>query len=889
MLIIPCSLIPQRIAHHPGEVLEVVVADENQGGSSSIGVPSHVPSELLVVPSSNSSEAMSLTRLASCLSIREGDDNQALVVRPQDRSPELAVQQLPMSTTSHSQPGSENNMALQEQLHLLQMQMQQVLQQKEEFVERIQQIDQQAQLTQQQLEGILDRMQQTDQQTQHTQKQIGDVLEKIEQTGQQAQRTQQQLEEILGKVHWTDQQAQQTQKQMDEILKKIQQTDQKARYHSIQQQPYERLGQQQQDHLSLQAFDKFIHAQHRVQVVLSKPSSELPVPRLFIILPEPTDNVDGQGRPCSLQFRLYFLCECGAHTMARDYDKPHEVHLANHPGYDIEKQDEFIEKYGSYLLIMMHMVKYGAVAEGLVVPPLLRRNYATEDGEGQERLQSIKDNISRLANDTITYLESAGNTVNSETNVTTRMHLGSPELAQLRSYVNVTEGERSIGGLWATSTQEGHCTWICRNHLLEHYEPAFQQLKYIIFAAGGICRHRNVELKITSETMKKQLYNVIGKVCSIQDVRNQLLLTQVGLDMAGHSSTVESTSEIPRTRSSLESLSLDFGRLSMVANGISHGQVNDVDLTIPRFGGLTLSEFAFIHRCHPVLLKILHASEDMDESRLTDVLQYSTRLKELHVGGVVRRFFIIINSILSTRDKIIQSGQCALRTLEVKREDLIPLKQRGSCSCSHSLGAVTVSFSEEPHSFDMETHVNFDESDLAPEATHDFIRQYGWSIKSLTVSSSFSDRHAELLDQVTQERGSMIERIDIIPDSLTETGLNALDRAIGRSQNFRSVRLCLEMTDKDIPMTKAKLLLERYKGQLTDLCLRGDDTVRLWMRYIERTFQTEDEFPILKSLCALSAWNVPQHSVLGGLICKTHRGQSGHLRLRRSDSYNLWS
>ncbi|KAI8354814.1 hypothetical protein B0O80DRAFT_498017 [Mortierella sp. GBAus27b] len=149
------------------------------------------------------------------------------------------------------------------------------------------------------------------------------------------------------------------------------------------------------------SLNQFVHAQCRVQAVLANPSLKLPIPRLFIILPGPTAVVDGQGESHQLQFRLYFLCECGNHTMGKDCDKPHEVHLANHPGYDINNQDDFINKYGSYRLTMMYMVKYGAKARGLVVHQLLGLNHVIGEGE----------NIGQLVNDTITHLQGVSTTL----------------------------------------------------------------------------------------------------------------------------------------------------------------------------------------------------------------------------------------------------------------------------------------------------------------------------------------------------------------------------------------------------------------------------------------------------------------------------------------------
>jgi len=768
-------------------------------------------------------EAMSATRdEVSLRSIKTDDDNQTLIVQSQ----------VYPSVRAFRRPSTPNTILYQ-------------LGTEETFVQQGERLQLHSQTLQLQVDEILERIQQTQ-----------DQINCIPQNLQKMQENPQQMDDVLLEIRQLDQRAQHFHKQYEQLLQQIHDMD-----HIVRQKKQSLSEQRCQE--TLQAFNYILNTQYRVQATLARVYYQPAVPRLFIILPEPTAVGDMQKNPCSMPFRLYFLCECGAHTMARNCIKTHEVHLANHPGYGINNQSEFIDKYGSYLLTMMYMVKYGAVAGGLVVPPLLGLNHAIEDGDDQGHLQFIKKNIGRLVNDAITHLEGTISTVNSETNTTTEADLGSSELAQLKTYVKVMDDERSIGNLRAISTQKGHCAWICCKHLLEYYEPAFQRLKYILFAAGGVCHDNKVEFKITSETTKKQLYNAIGKVRGIPDVMRGQSLKQVGSDMGGHSSVIESTSEMISSLNGVESLSLDFDQLSMVAGGISQGVISDVALTVPRFSNLTLDDFEFIHQCHPVSLRILRASEIMDEARLVDIPQHSTSLRDLRVGCVGQRFFVLINLILSTRDKILQSGgHFALRSLEVKGEDLIPLQRTEPCSCYQYLGAVTVSFSEEPHSFDMETHVSFDESHLTPDDTAvcDFIRRCGWSIKTLGASISFSDRHAELLDQATQKRGSVIEHVDITPDSLTETGLDALHRTVERSKNFHSVRLCLNELQRNDRMQKALLLFERYKGQLKSLRLKGYDQNRQWMARFTQVIIVKDAFSSLEALCAENVKTVPQRT-----------------------------
>ncbi|KAI7823307.1 hypothetical protein BC939DRAFT_162892 [Gamsiella multidivaricata] len=68
-----------------------------------------------------------------------------------------------------------------------------------------------------------------------------------------------------------------------------------------------------------QALDHLTIIQSRVQTVLTQTYElhEYPIPRLFIVLPKASRRRDKLLNPFSDQYRLYFLCECGSHTMSK--------------------------------------------------------------------------------------------------------------------------------------------------------------------------------------------------------------------------------------------------------------------------------------------------------------------------------------------------------------------------------------------------------------------------------------------------------------------------------------------------------------------------------------------------------------------------------------------
>ncbi|KAG0277760.1 hypothetical protein BGZ95_005380, partial [Linnemannia exigua] len=140
---------------------------------------------------------------------------------------------------------------------------------------------------------------------------------------------------------------------------------------------------------------------------------DLPVPRLFIVLPDPRPrDWNNSNAPDSHQprpYRLYFLCHCGPgstfprarsrprpHTRsARDHSNSNDnnadaidfdncIHIADQPGYDIVNLRQFSDRFGEYTLMLLRAFKQGintVTSSGtsklpkIILPPLSQRLY----------------------------------------------------------------------------------------------------------------------------------------------------------------------------------------------------------------------------------------------------------------------------------------------------------------------------------------------------------------------------------------------------------------------------------------------------------------------------------------------------------------------------------
>ncbi|KAG0231769.1 hypothetical protein BGX31_005357 [Mortierella sp. GBA43] len=285
----------------------------------------------------------------------------------------------------------------------------------------------------------------------------------------------------------------------------------------------EKMKQMQEETLSRLAI-----IQNRVEAVLTQTYElhEYPIPRLFIVLPKAESFRNKITGLFSDHFRLYFLCECGTHTMTENTKTLHEIHMAKHEGYDLEKPTEFFERYGSYIQAMMYMIKFGISAAGIAVPPLA--NFKVVDGldSAQKYMDYLKKNIGPLVDDTIKFLSKTENGSGSEltaydTEFDRLEALEGADLRQLDSYLKIKDEGRVLGNLYRIVTQQGHVKWVCLDHYRASYrEASIQQLREIVEVNSGkfIEQEGRIEVEITTNTLAKQFYTAMIQAHGIQEL-----------------------------------------------------------------------------------------------------------------------------------------------------------------------------------------------------------------------------------------------------------------------------------------------------------------------------------------------------------------------------------
>jgi len=333
--------------------------------------------------------------------------------------------------------------------------------------------------------------------------------------------------ESLGRLQGEAEKNKELQKQLVQMQQQLQ---------DFQQQSNEELMKRVNQMLQMQqqALDRLAIIQSRIESVIAQTYElhEYTIPRLFIVLPKSVGLSGKLKGIFSEQFRLYFLCECGTHTMSEDAKTPHQIHLAKHEGYDLDKPSAFFDRYGTYVLTLMHMIKYGVTAAGLIVPPLATSKIVEGLDTAQKHLEYLKKNIAPLVDDTIKFLNDiksnnkTGEELAGDDSEFSQIEaLEGADLRQLESYLKVKDQGRVLGNLYRIVTSEGHVKWVCFDHYRATYrETAFNQLRDVVVLNQGeyIKETGRVKIKLTSSTLAKQFYDAMINARWIQELEINL-------------------------------------------------------------------------------------------------------------------------------------------------------------------------------------------------------------------------------------------------------------------------------------------------------------------------------------------------------------------------------
>ncbi|KAF9956005.1 hypothetical protein BGZ70_010056, partial [Mortierella alpina] len=264
--------------------------------------------------------------------------------------------------------------------------------------------------------------------------------------------------------------------------------------------------------------------QSRVQAVFTQNYElhEYPIPRLFVVLPQEPSGWDTVNIFAN-KFRLYFLCECGEHTKSINSTTkiPHHIHLAKHEGYEIARPSEFFDQYGAYVLTILKMLKYGVTVAGIVMPAFSQLISPEVLGQTIHGLKVLQDTMVPRVDQVIDWIDKDDNVKEVTEQVDGKEALEGADLRKLDTFLKHKDGNKVLGNLYRTVTDEGHVKWVCLDHYRMNYqENAAKEFSRVLEAVGGSFTENlgRIEVKLQSRVAAQQFISALGKARSVHEL-----------------------------------------------------------------------------------------------------------------------------------------------------------------------------------------------------------------------------------------------------------------------------------------------------------------------------------------------------------------------------------
>ncbi|KAG0340636.1 hypothetical protein BG000_011530 [Podila horticola] len=215
-----------------------------------------------------------------------------------------------------------------------------------------------------------------------------------------------------------------------------------------------------------------------------------PAPRFFIVLPSDSDAWDDSD-PSTHHFRLYFMCDIKWNNHLTK-DTPQHMHLASHPGYNLNRPQEFFQTYGDYVLRMLRIVRSGHNGAQFEVPPLNTAKILWSCDPSSMDSYLSKDTIRPLVDRAISYLEQQ-----SPPTWFPRLGLSRTESAKIKTYLDVQDSDNAEGNLFRRITNSQNVYWMCQGHAYRRLHPeSLERLELFVYSHGGHIDVQKAALKV---------------------------------------------------------------------------------------------------------------------------------------------------------------------------------------------------------------------------------------------------------------------------------------------------------------------------------------------------------------------------------------------------------
>lgn len=252
---------------------------------------------------------------------------------------------------------------------------------------------------------------------------------------------------------------------------------------------------------------------------------------LFIILPSDLDSWNDSD-PSTHKFRLHFLCNIQRQAVEavnlEQKELPQHVHLANHPGYSLKQPQEFFQLYGDYVLRVLQMVKHGYFTRGKI-PSLDTFEILWNCDPAVIGSNVTKDTIGAAVDKAIAHLQDI-----SPPKWTKHVGLTRCQIAAIKGYLAVQDGEILEGGLHRVFSDGQSVKWACQPHAHQYLNPvSLEEFRDFVSNHGGHCDVQQSKLKIELESVAKasQFLGLLKYVKHAVDISIKLAWTATRLEV----------------------------------------------------------------------------------------------------------------------------------------------------------------------------------------------------------------------------------------------------------------------------------------------------------------------------------------------------------------------
>ncbi|KAF9404814.1 hypothetical protein BGZ94_003928 [Podila epigama] len=236
-----------------------------------------------------------------------------------------------------------------------------------------------------------------------------------------------------------------------------------------------------------------------------------PGPRTLVVLPSDLESWD-ESDPDTHSFRCHFLCEWNSDSNLWKEDwLPSHYHLADHPGYDLLRPQEFFQRYGDYALRVLRVIQSGRSGHSesdFIVPPLETFEILSGHTSSTSEKRLCKDTLAQLVSKSISYLEKLGLPEKE------RLGLVHQEIRGIKEYLDIEHGEEGLGDLFRYIKGDAS-SWVCRKHFQQMAKmyPIDEMRQFVDNDCGGTMDvHRGViQVTLSSESMAREFATCINR------------------------------------------------------------------------------------------------------------------------------------------------------------------------------------------------------------------------------------------------------------------------------------------------------------------------------------------------------------------------------------------